>query len=294
MNSLTPVRTARLVASLIAFIGMIFILISRVLSAVVDMASGAVHLALARYSNFTGRFAAQNFAEDKKLLSMLKDVEPLLPTAETALTVLFVLGIVVLVVAMVGLAFPQQFLHVLVAFKLLKWDVVEPMDGLLEEDGLEQKLERSSKNKKMLIVISACSVGLIALVAVLLSYNHKATEVNISSALKDMQDWAEGYVKAQKSYFAKNNVIGGPKALSLPDTAQTDFFKYKVTGSRFVAETKAQMGGCPAGSKWSISSSTKGFFTQELVLARIAPKDTNCTKLVPDFKYIGRNKPAAK
>lgn len=294
MNGLTPIRTARLVASLIALVGMIFVLVARVLAAVVTMASDAVHLALARYSNFTGRFASRNFAEDKQLLGMLKDVQPLLPTADTALTILFVVGICILVVAALGLAFPRQFVHILVALKLLKWDVVEPMDGLLEEESSPEIVEVSPRKKKIIV---ACATGVSVLAIVLTSvvmHNEKKNESNIASALNDMQDWAEGYVKAQKAYFAKKNAVGGPAALQLPDTAQTDFFSYKVTSTRFVAESKVKMGNCPSGSKWSISSSTKGFFTQELVLARISPKDSNCVKLVPDFKNIGRKSASTK
>ena len=108
MNGLTPIRTARLVAAMTAVIGMILVFVSRLLLAVVAMASSTVELALTRYSNFTGRFASRNFEEDKQLLAILKEVEPLLPTADTVLTIVFVLGIVVLLVALAGLAFPKQ------------------------------------------------------------------------------------------------------------------------------------------------------------------------------------------
>ena len=107
MNGLTPIRTARLVAAMTAVIGMILVFVSRLLLAVVAMASSTVELALTRYSNFTGRFASRNFEEDKQLLAILKEVEPLLPTADTVLTIVFILGIVVLLVALAGLAFPK-------------------------------------------------------------------------------------------------------------------------------------------------------------------------------------------
>ena len=290
MNGLTPIRTVRLVGAMIAIIGMIFVLVSRVLTAVLAIATDAIHLALARYSNFTGRIASRNFAEDKQLLAMVKDVNALLPTAETALTVLLVVGILILVLALVCLAFPKQAVHVLVAMHLLKWDTVEPMEGLLEEE-VEVETHPLSRQAKIAIASSAGGVVvLIVIVAALTGFSEMHEVANVESALKDMQDWAAGYVDAQKAYFARNNDIGGPKSLQLPDTAQTDYFKYKVTGSRFVAENKVQLGGCAAGNKWTVSSSTKGFFTKELVLYRSLPKDSACAKLTPDFKNIGRHK----
>ena len=132
---LAPVRTARLIASLIALMGMVFLLIQRVLSAVMVMASDGVRMGLTRYNNFTGRFAAQNFAEDRQLLKLLKEVQDLLPMASSALTVLMIVAIVFLVVALVGLAFPRPFTHVLVALKLLKW---ADADNVSEEGGSDK------------------------------------------------------------------------------------------------------------------------------------------------------------
>ena len=290
MNGLTPIRTVRLIGAMIAVIGMIFVLVSRVLTAVLAIATDAIHLALARYSNFTGRIASRSFAEDKQLLAMVKDVNALLPTAETALTVILVIGIIVLLVALVCLAFPMQSAHVLVALHLLKWDIVEPMEGLLEDEKPAPSTPLSTRTKVAIAGSAGGVLLLILLVALFSGISDGRIVANVDSALKDMQDWAAGYVDAQKTYFARNNDIGGPKSLQLPDTAQTDYFKYKVTGSRFVAENKVQLGDCAAGNKWIISSSTKGFFTKELVLYRSLPKDSACAKLTPDFKNIGRHK----
>jgi hypothetical protein len=294
MNGLTPIRTVRLVGAMIAIIGMIFVLVSRVLTAVLAIATDAIHLALARYSNFTGRIASRNFAEDKQLLAMVKDVNALLPTAETALTIILVIGILILLVAVVCIAFPKQAVHVLVAMRLLKWDTVEPMEGLLDDDAAPE-VHPLSRRAKIIIASSAGGVvALIVLIVALSDFSERQQVANVESALKDMQDWAAGYVDAQKAYFARNNDIGGPKSLQLPDTVQTDYFKYKVTGSRFVAENKVQLGGCAAGNKWTVSSSTKGFFTKELVLYRSLPKDSACANLTPDFKNIGRHKKNAE
>ena len=71
-KGLTPIRTARTISGVIALVGMLVLLIQRVLSGVLVMAHEMLSLAFARYGNFTGRFAANNFAEDKKLLSLLQ------------------------------------------------------------------------------------------------------------------------------------------------------------------------------------------------------------------------------
>lgn len=293
MNGLTPIRTARTISVLIAIIGMLILLVSRVLMAVVSMANEAIQLALARYSNFTGRIAARNFAEDRQLLKMLKDVNALMPTAETALTIMFIVSIVVLIVALFGLAFPKQFLHVLVALKILKWDAIEPMKGLLEDEVEVPSTPMSNRSKIILATSVIVVVSVILSIVAMFAYADERKEIDLASAVNNMQEWAGGYIDAQKAYFAKNNAIGGPKALQLPDTASTDFFKYKITASRFVAETKVPMGNCPAGSKWSVNSSTKGFFTVELQLYRAVPKDTACANLTPEFKHIGKHKKAS-
>ena len=83
MKSLTPVRTARLIASLIAFLGMFAFGVERVLTKVLALANHGVQMGLNRYSNsFTGRFAASNFSDDKNLLILLRQAKDLLPTAE--------------------------------------------------------------------------------------------------------------------------------------------------------------------------------------------------------------------
>lgn len=288
----TQVRTARTISAVIAMMGMVLLLIQRVLVAVLGMANEALGLAFARYSNFTGRFAAQNFAEDKKLLALLKEVKGIMPIADTAVTVLLVCSIVLLVIALVGLALPRQFSHILVAAKLLKWS-----------DGSEDKpqgtsLGRALSNlgnipvKKLIIPIAGIG-AIVGIVLVVVSYADKIDQVSYDTAIDEMQEQAMNYITAQRSYFAKNSKIGGPKALQLPDSLQSEFFTYKVSGSRFTATTSKPMGKCPAGTKWTVSAEAKGFFTQELNLYRIAPKDSSCAKLSPEFKQLGRKKKQA-
>lgn len=301
MKAFTPVRTVRVISSVVALLGMFVLLIERVLSTVLVMAKDGVQMGLARYSNFTGRMALQNFPEDKKLHGLLKEVQGLLPTADTALTVLMVLAIVLLVVAVVGLALPRQFGHVLVALKLLKWaDGHDSADGVdAAGDSATQDSGSTASSKKIAVKVPsvkllAAGVGtILAIIVVFIgvrSCSGVVSSSNVEAAVQELDQQALAYIDAQKNYFAQKKTVGGPKALQLPDSMSTEYFTYKVTGSRFTAVSNVALGDCPAGTKWSVSSTSKGFFTQELSIFRNAPKDTNCVKLSPDFKNLGRNK----
>ena len=288
MKGLTPVRTARLIASLFALMGMVFLLLERVLSAVLVMAADGVKLGLARYNNFTGRFASQNFAEDKKLLALLKEVQSIIPSAETALTVLMVVAIVLFVIAVVGLALPKQFVHVLVALKLLKW---ESDEAVAEEPGesLRDVLARVGNIPlKKIAVPFGVVLGVVVAFFAVSTCHEKVKAASVADSIEEMQQKALQYMDAQKAYFAKNKVVGNANALQMADSLSTGSFEYRISGGRFMATSKVPLENCPAGTKWSVSASTKGFFEKELVLYRSAPKDSACARLTPDFKKLGR------
>ena len=288
MKGLTPVRTVRLIASLFALMGMVFLLLERVLSAVLVMAADGVKLGLARYNNFTGRFASQNFAEDKKLLALLKEVQSIIPSAETALTVLMVVAIVLFVIAVVGLALPKQFVHVLVALKLLKWETGEAASEESGESLREIIAKVGNIPLKKIAVPFGVVLGVVVAVFAVRSCHETVKAASVSDSIAEMQQKALQYMDAQKAYFAKNKVVGNANALQMADSLSTSAFEYRVTGGRFTAISKVPFENCPAGTKWSVSASTKGFFEKELVLYRSAPKDTSCAKFTPDFKNLGR------
>lgn len=288
-TGLTPVRTARLIACVIALVGMVFLFIERALSAILVMATDGVKLGLARYNNFTGRFASQNFAEDKQLLSLLKEVQGLLPSAESALAVFMVIAIVLLVIAALGLALPKQFVHVLVALRLLKWETGEAAP---EESGesLREVIAKVGNIplKKIALPVAVVVAVVVAFFAVR-SCHETVKAASVSGSIAEMQQKAVEYMEAQKAFYAKSKAVGNAAALQIPDSLSTGTFEYKVTGGRFTAVSKVPLENCPAGSKWSVSASTKGIFEKELVLYRSAPKDSACAKLTPDFKKLGRN-----
>ena len=304
MKSLTPVRTARLIASLIAFLGMFAFGVERVLTKVLALANHGVQMGLNRYSNsFTGRFAASNFSDDKNLLVVLRQAKELLPTADKALLVLFIVSIVLFIVAAFGIAFPKQFCHILVSLKLLKWQdgiVINGVSVIGSSDG-GTPIFKKFKNfcgkvvaflKRIPLkywIFAACSLAFV----LILVFGVRGCSVgnvfgNTQDVTDDLTEQTLYYINAQKAYFAKNNAVGGPKALKMPDSLTTEYFTYRMTGSRFTATLNKDVKECPAGSRWMVSASTKGIFSVDLVMFRAAPKDTNCVFISPDFKNLGR------
>jgi hypothetical protein len=272
---------------LVALMGMVFLLMQRVLSAVLQMATDGLNLGLARYNTFTGRMALQNFPEDRQLFKLLKDVQSILPSAEMALTVLMVVAIVLLAVALVGLALPRPYVHVLVALKILKWKTGYADE--VENASLREILEKIGDVPLKKLAIPFGIVAALVIVALVISNCHdKIMAASVDGAVDELQQQAATYIGAQRSYFAQKKVVGGAKALRLPDSLSTDAFTYKVSASRFLATSKVPLGDCPAGTKWYVSASVKGVFEKELQLYRALPKDSACAKLTPEFKNIGR------
>ena len=288
IQGLTPVRTARVIAAVIALMGMVFLLLERILSAVLVMASDGIKLGLARYNNFTGQFAAQNFAQDKQLLKLLKEVQELLPQAESALTVFLVIAIALIVIALVGLALPKQMVHVLVALKILKWETGEAADDKTDASLREMLAKLGDVPLKKLAIPFATVLVVAAVIFGISNCHEKVKAASTEGALDEMQQRAVAYIDAQRTYFVQKKALGGAKALQMADSVSTDWFDYKLTGTRFSAVSKVAIGNCPAGSKWNVSASVKGFFEKELQFYRQTPKDTACVKLTPDFKNIGK------
>lgn len=296
MPGFTPVRTARIIAMLIALSGMVLLFIERVLDAVLEMAKEGVALGLARYDSLTGRMAVQTFIEDQKLLALLKQVNQLLPTADFALTVLQIMAAVLLALSLFGIAFPKPFAHLLVALKLLKW---APSEESATGAGTSESMRATLKQLgevplKKLVVPVVILLIITAAVAIVHSCSMREKGVLHEGEIGEMQRRALDYIVAQKKFFAKNNSIGSAKDLNLPDSSKSETFMYKITPTKFVAYSTKDMEACPAGSRWSVIASTKGLFNKELTLLRVPPKDEACANLSPDFKKLGKKKSKQK
>ena len=322
-SAFTPVRTVRLISAFIAVFGMFMFGVERVLTMAYAVANDAVQTSAGVSNTFMVRFATENISAVQKLFNILKQTAEVLPIADKCLLALFILSVIFIVVAAFGLVFPMQFGHVLVALKLLKWQnkTYALSDGTAagdSENAAENASESESSNsvnvseklkefggkvaataKKCFDVLKKVQVKYwifigcaLAFVLVLVFGVRGCSNVgifgNTQSVTDDLTQQTLFYINAQKSFFAKNKAVGGPKSLQLPDSLTTDYFTYRVSGGRFAATLNKKVKECPAGSKWSVSAGTKGFFTVDLVLYRQAPKDSNCTFIAPDFKNIGR------
>ena len=320
MKSFTPIRTVRFIASLIAIFGMILFAFERVLTMVYGIAANAVRTGNGLTDSFMVRFASENFSGVKKLLGVLDQVKDLLPLANKGLLVLFIVSVTLMVIAAFGLTFPRQFGHVLVAMKLLKWQgglaavtsvASDAPHPVISGNGVSKKFKSVSKGIKRLWgkIVAWCKKAVAAIKKVQVKYwifigcsivfilvlvfgVRGCSTVSVfggSLAVTDeLTEQALFYIRAQKSYFAKNKAIGGPKALQMPDSLTTDYFTYRVNASRFTATLNKDVKDCPAGSRWSVSAKTEGFFTVDLKLYRSLPKDTNCVFIQPEFKNLGR------
>ena len=285
MNGFTPVRTVRFIFAVIALFGMFILFMERALGVVLVMARQMLDLGFARYGNFTGKFAAKNFAEDKKLLSMLQEMKDLLPMADTAMTLLLILSVALMVVALVGLALPRQMGHVLVAIKLLKW---VPGEGGETESGEQFAFSRETL-KKMGVAVGAI-LAIVLLVfgirgCMLVSSAHAQ-----EAALQELDRHMSVYMATQRAFFKNNKAIGNAKQLGLDTLVNGDYYTFTVGRGHIAAESKVDLGNCPAGSRWSVSAATGGFISKELKFYRILPKNLECQKFTSNFKRVGQDR----
>ena len=189
IRGLTSVRTVRVLSTLVALMGMVFLLMQRVLSAVLQMATDGLNLGLARYNTFTGRMALQNFPEDRQLFKLLKDVQSILPSAEMALTVFMVVAIVLLAVALVGLALPRPYVHVLVALKILKWKTGDADE--VEDASLRDILEKiGDVPLKKLAIPFGIVIVIVVVSLVVYNCHDKIKAASVDGAIDELQQQA--------------------------------------------------------------------------------------------------------
>jgi len=103
---LEPIRTARVLGSLVLAQGAFFLLFWKTLAA-------AIATGMARYADFSGRMAKKFFSQDKALLKLLE-------AGETYLTPILILGLIVSFIGILMLAFPKQTVQILIALRILR------------------------------------------------------------------------------------------------------------------------------------------------------------------------------
>jgi hypothetical protein len=120
-DGLHEIRTIRVIGGFVFVLGLIFLTLSRIFAFMHEYAGTVLSMALARYSNFTGKIAAKNFAEDKKLLAALNEIQmELIPVLESSVTWLYGFAILFLVSALLIQFFPRAAVQGFIALKILK------------------------------------------------------------------------------------------------------------------------------------------------------------------------------
>lgn len=271
-------RVVRSFGVLFALLAAALLLASRVLATYVPMANGLVAKALARYSSTTGKLALENFAEDKALYAEVLEVKStLLPLLSFADALLPKLAVLCVVLALVCLVLPRQVAQVLVALKLWRGRAVEV-------EVFTKSAESSpAPVKKLPTKVIVIAAAIVLALAGALTFLKSAGGVSGEEAAAELSRNSAAYVQAVKAGFGKGKQIVPPAA---PDSG---IFAYSVSkAGNYTATLTVDVEGCPAGSAWRILPKAEGLFTKTLKLARLAPKDTNCAKLYPDFRNVGR------
>ena len=103
---LEPIRTVRVIGSLVFLQGIVFISFWKILGWAIAIGTG-------RYSSFSGKMAKSFFSQDRALVQLLQ-------TGTSYLPILLTLGIIVSVCGILMLAFPKQATQILIALRILK------------------------------------------------------------------------------------------------------------------------------------------------------------------------------
>ncbi len=272
----TEIRTVRVISFGIFFVGILQITFARVLDFVQALGQNAVDLGLARYSNFTGRFAARNFAEDRQLLHFLNLLnDTLLPVVQVLVPILMIFGLLMVAFGFFMWIFPQTGAQVYVAFHCL-----EPVSG---------SHWNKSENPRSAPRGSAIAVAVVILVILGSSFLIRDCSDNSEdnkAMANEVSEEASHYIELQKKYFGDNKRVGSWKDIGYESTA-SEYFEYENPGIGFWrAVSREPRENCPAGKRWRVQMKVEGVFEKTLKIYVSTPADEACVKLTPDFKKV--------
>ncbi|MDR0517337.1 MAG: hypothetical protein LBH25_09885 [Fibromonadaceae bacterium] len=111
---LEPIRTIRLIGSLVLFMGAVFLFFWKIAVLVISVG-------MSRYSNFSGKLAKKLFSQDQALIGLLQ-------AGETFAPCLLFIGIFISCIGILIIAFPKQAMQIMCAFRVLRQE--PPMQGL--------------------------------------------------------------------------------------------------------------------------------------------------------------------
>jgi hypothetical protein len=272
----TESRTIHIVGALIFALGVVLVTFSRVLDCVENLGGMGVHLGLVRYSNFTGNFAVQHFAEDRRLLHLLRVLnETLLPTAETYTTFLLWIGVFVAALGFCVIAFPRGGARVLVGLHLLK-----PVDPAAFAISAEK---RDVIFRHVILILFSFAVTFIVVFGVRF---YQSGVWNSDKKQDELIKEANRFADLERAYYETNHKIGSWKAIGY-EAPESGYFVYKSNGAgTWSARNKHRWDKCPAKERWRVSFGEDGVFAKELKMYATPPKDSSCSALAPDFRHL--------
>ncbi|WP_308604398.1 hypothetical protein [uncultured Fibrobacter sp.] len=267
----SKIRTVRLLGIVALALAILFGVLFLALSYVDDFASQVVNLAMARYSNFTGKFALNNFEEDKRLMAILLSVkDELLPLVECLKPIAFVSASLFGVAALVFWIFPSWIAERLLRFRILR----------VAGEGSGNSISPFSLSKKTLVALATL------VTVVLLSFfvlQRDPAKENLEKAAELERETAR-FVQLQRQFYQKNKKLGTWAQIGYEPAKSDDFLFEKRGKFAWQAKNRKSWEECPDSSVWKASFEMTGFFTKELKIYISAPKAANCAHLTPDFR----------
>ncbi|MDY3922431.1 MAG: hypothetical protein SOZ02_09780 [Hallerella porci] len=257
----SKMRTVRVFGIGLVFLGIIFVSLGFVLNYADDFASQVVNLAMARYSNFTGKFALNNFAEDQQLMKILLSVkDDLLPFIQGTKPFVFFAGILFSLAGIFALIFPQPS-----SLGLLKLRILH----LENEDAKPFHFSR----KTLCILAGIFALLFIVFGIVKCSDPSRKTPEKIA----ELEREASQIEKLQREYFGRKKSLGTWEQIGYAP-AESEYFLFEKRGKfAWQARNREKWESCPDSSIWKVSFEITGFFSKELKVYKSSPK--NCVKI---------------
>lgn len=272
----TESRTIHIVGALIFALGIVLVTFSRVLDCVENLGGMGVQLGLSRYSNFTGNFAVQHFAEDRRLLHLLRVLnETLLPTVNAYTSLILWVGVLIAALGFCVIAFPRGGARVLVGLHFLR-----PVDPEAFAAAMEK---RDVIFRHVILVAFSFMVTLIVVLGVRF---YQSGVWNSDEKQDELLTEANKFADLERTYYDANHKLGSWKAIGY-EAPNSSYFIYKSNGAgTWSARNKHRWDKCPAKERWRVSFGEDGVFNKELKMYATPPKDSSCSALIPDFRHL--------
>jgi len=272
-EGLSKVRTVRVLGISFFVLAVVFIALGFVLDYVHGYASHIVELALARYSNFTGKIALSSFSEDQQLMTVVQSVKrDLLPLIASVKPWTFAVGILM---ALLGGAF--EILPKWTATVLLKLHILKLSSGELREVP-----EAFRKRIKILTVSLAGVVALACLIGLILHLTDPNRD--LPQKVQELEQEASRYYTLQKAYFQKRQTIGNWKEIGYEAPTSENFVFEKQGKYSWRAKNLKALEKCPEASVWKVTFEVTGIFSKELKAYASRPSLEACESLTPEFR----------